>query len=182
MAIRFTRGNSDFGRITDPTNLTAATIAAGDKVSLADTAEDGVPIGVEISPIYLYTAQSKMPRDSGVTQVSFNATPTIMNTDLQNLAFALGEDSAYSAGPPITFNFRKDTLGEAAIAWYSEGKAGTGLLRRIFAPLSRLTGLGNLQQAKSAWMAINPTYTVLDPGTDPSGAPIHPLQIADLAA
>lgn len=183
MPINFLRGNSDFGRIASPTGKTAANIVTGDKTSLADTAENGVPIGVQVSPIYLYTAQSKMPRDSGVTQVLFEARPEIFNLELENFAKALLEDSAYTAGPPKTFNFRKDTLGESEGAIYSEGRGeASDKIRRLFAPLVRLTGLGDVVQAKTEWMAIRPTYTILDPGTDESGNAIHPLQVAEIAA
>lgn len=183
MPISFLRGNSDFGRITDPDGLTAATISSGDKESLADTGEQGVPVGVEISPIYLYTSQSKMPRDSGVTQVRFEARPEIFNCELQNFSKVLIEDSAYAAGPPKVFNFRKDTLGESEGAIYSEGRGeSSSAIRRLFAPLVRLTGLGDVVQGKTEWMACRPTYTILDPGLDESGGAIYPLQIAEITS
>ena len=175
--ISFVRGNSDFGRVI-----------AGVDTSLADTAETGVPIGVEVSPLRLFTAQSKMARAAGISQVSMRATPTILNLALQNLAYALFEEAAFSGdldGAPATpevFNFRKATLGESEGAIYSEGAGPLGSVRRIYMPRVVLTGLGPVSQGKTEWMSLSPEYEALDPGDDVHGDPIHPVTITDTPA
>lgn len=170
--VSFIRGNSDFGRVI-----------SGVDTSLADTAESGVPIGIEVSPLRLYSAQSKMPRDAGISQIAMRATPTIVNLSLQNLAYALLEESNFSGdlvgASPEVFNFAKDTIGETEGAIYSLGPGPLGSTRRIDMPRVVLVGLGALNQGKTEWMSLQPEYESLDPGDDVHGNPIHPCTITD---
>ena len=175
--VSFVRGNSDFGRVISDAD-----------VSLADTGESGVPIALEVDPLRLYSAQSKMPVSAGISQLRMRATPTIINLALRNLARALIEDAAFSGdleGAPATaevFNFRKDTIGESEGAIYSEGAGPLGSVRRVAAPRVVLVGLGALNQGKTEWMQITPEYETLDPGLDDYGAAIHPLTVTDTPA
>lgn len=170
--ISFVRGNSDFGRVI-----------SGVDTSLADTGESGVPIGIEVTPLRLYSAQSKMPVDAGISQIGMRATPNIINLSLQNLAYALLEEAQFSGNlltPAIEqFEFQKDSIGESEGSIYSEGAGPLGSVRRIYMPRVVLVGLGQLNQGKTEWMQITPEYETLDPGDDVHGDPIAVCTVTD---
>jgi hypothetical protein len=166
----FVRGHSEVGHKSGATD-----------VPWGRTAEDAVSIQLNVQTVELYSAQSVMAEDSGVTQVGMQLGINGIDGSLQNIGRVLGlPDSAFtgdlSASTNEVLTFDKDDIGASALALYSKGPGPLSSVRRIDAPNCKLASAGALAQAKTGWMLPSAVFNILVPATG------NPLTITDDAA
>jgi len=142
--------------------------------SLGKTAEDAVTLSMNVTTVDLYSSQSKMQEDTGITQVAMQIAINSINGALKNFGRLLGlVDTAFAGDLSLDTNevltVEEDTIGETERAIYSEGPGPLLSTRRIYAQRCKLASIGPIVQAKVGWMLPQMVWNVLNPT---SGAPL----------
>lgn len=169
----FVRGHQEVGHVASSTD-----------VPWGKTAEDAVSIQMNVQTVDLFSAQSKMNEDTGITQIGMDIVIKGIDGALRNIQRAFGlPDSAFTGDlSNITpsdevLEFNEDEIGETERAIYSEGPGPLASTRRIDAPRCKLVSVGALAQSKTGWMLPEATWRVLNPG---SSTPV--VTITDIVA
>jgi hypothetical protein len=141
---------------------------------LGKTAEDAVSLQLDVTTIDLFSSQSKMPEDTGITQVAMKVDIKSINGAAKNIGRLIGlADTAFtgdlSADTNEVLTVEENTIGETERAIYSEGPGPLLSTRRIYAQRCKLASIGPLVQAKTGWMLPSVVWNVLNPT---SGAPL----------
>jgi hypothetical protein len=145
-------------------------VSAAVDVPWGKTQEDAVTLQLNVTTVDLYSSQSKMPEDTGITQVGMQLTINSIDAALRNVGRVLGlPDSAFtgdlSADTNEVLAFADDTIGETERAIYSKGPGPLLSTRRIDASRCKLASAGPLSQSKTGWMLPTCTWNVLVPTT-----------------
>lgn len=158
----YARGHSDFGHV------------AGSDVSWGRSGPEGMSMQLSATSIDLPTAQTLMPVDSGITDVLFTIGIRLVSAALQVIQRAYGlPDSAFSGGlqggSPTAeiLNLQDLDVGKQERQLYSLGP-GAVSTRRIDVFRAKISDLGELAQAKTAWMLPQATWRALAPATGPA--------------
>jgi hypothetical protein len=169
----FTRGHSEVGHV-----------ASGPvDVPWGKTAEEAVEIQMNVTSVDLFSSQSKMEEDTGISRVSMSLAINGIDGALQNIGRMFGmPDTAFtgdlSASTDEVLRFDQDDIGEEVREIYSLGAGALASVRRVSAPRCKLTDVGPLAQSKTGWMVPSATWRVLNPNT----AGVSVLTIRDLAS
>lgn len=135
-------------------------------VSWGKTSEDGVEVQMQVTAVDLFSSQSLMEEDTGISRVSMSLAMNLIHSELSVIADAFGIPAASLTGDgattPETLAIGQADLGAEERALYSLGP-GPNSTRRINAPRAKVADLGNLVQSKTNWMQPAPTWRVLEP-------------------
>lgn len=168
-AFHTARGHNEVGHvITGPTD-----------VSWGKTQEEGVEIQVGVQSVDLFSAQSSMEEDTGITRTTLNFVARLIDAALQSIQRAFGiPDSEFTgdleAATPTAevLDFEAGLVGSQERELYSLGP-GPASTRRIEVPRAKVSDLGPLQQSKTGWMLPQATWRALNPTSG------HALRITD---
>jgi hypothetical protein len=166
----FVRGHQEVGHvITGPTD-----------VPWGKTAEEAVQLQMNVTTVDLFSAQSKMNEDTGITQVGMDIQINGIDGALRNVGRVFGlPDAAFSGTLPAgeELKFEQNDIGETERHIYSEGPGAGASTRRISAPRCKLVNVGPLAQSKTGWFLPTATWRVLNPS---AGIPV--VTITDAVA
>lgn len=148
------------------------------------TQEEGVELQVSVQSVDLFSAQSTMDEDAGITRTSLSLVVRLLSGTLLTIRRALGIPSAQltgdlAAATPTTevLAIKAGNIGFEEKHLYSIG-AGPASTRRIAASRCMLTDMGPLQQSKTGWVLPVATWRILDPTVN-FATPLAVLTITD---
>lgn len=161
---------------------------SGTDTDLGRTAEDAVSIQMNVQSVELFSSQSLMAEDVGITQVGMELVINGIDGSLRNIQRLFGLPDAAFTGDLVVgaideqLDFNEDGIGATERFIYSEGPGPRSSTRRISAPRCKVKNVGPLQQGKTGWMLPTATWGVLRPDLDQAGAEQAILQITDITA
>jgi len=168
------RGHSEVGHV-DPSGPT--------DVPWGKTAEDGIDLQVNATSVDLFSSQSTMEEDTGITRTSLSIVARLIDAALQVFQRATGTpDSEFTgdledATPTAeVLDFEEGKIGSVERALYSLGP-GPASTRRIDAVRSKVADIQSVSQSKVNWWTPTVTWRVLNPA-----AGGHALRITDATA
>lgn len=157
------RGHSEVGHVEAPST----------DVPWGRTTEDGVEMQLGVQSVDLFSSQSLMEEDTGITRVSIGLVIPLVYAELEVIKNAFGIPDAsltgdLSAGTPTqeVLALAPGDIGSQERALYSLG-VGPVSTRRIDVPRAKVTDLGNLKQSKTGWMTPQATWRALAPASGP---------------
>lgn len=157
----YIRGHQEVGHVEDgPAD-----------VPWGKTGEEAIEIQMNVETVDLFSAQSKMNEDTGITRVGMDMVINGIDGSLRNIGRGFGmPDDAFTGDIDLgqeELAFNQNDIGEQERHLYSEGPGAFGSVRRIDVPRAKLANVGPLAQAKTGWMLPVVTWRVLNPGVDP---------------
>lgn len=148
--------------------------------SWGKTQEDGIEVQAAVTAVDLFSAQSTMEEDTGITRTSLSILIRLIDASLQSIQRLFGiPDSEFTgdltAATPTAevLDFEEGLIGSTERVLYSLGP-GPSSTRRIDVPRAKVADLGSLAQSKVNWMLPQATWRVLNPA-----AGGHALRITD---
>jgi|SRR5688572_17744390 len=161
---------------------------SGVDTDLGRTAEDAVSIQMNLQTVELFSSQSLMAEDVGITQVGMELVINGIDGSLRNIQRLFGlPDDAFSGDLVVgdtdeQLDFNEDEMGNTERYIFSEGPGPRSSTRRIAAPRCKVKQVGPLQQNKGSWMLPSSTWGVLRPDLTQGGAEQAILTITDIVA
>lgn len=148
-------------------------------VSWGKTQEEGVEIQVAVNSVDLYSAQSTMEEDTGITRTSLSLVARLIDAALNVIQRATGiPDSEFTGDltdPTPTsevLDLEEGLIGSVERTIYSTGPGPTST-RRIDIPRAKVIDISSMAQSKVAWWLLTVTWRVLNPASG------HALRITD---
>lgn len=163
------RGHQEVGHVNEVTSPDT-------DVPWGKTGEEAIEIQMNVTTVDLFSAQSKMNEDTGITQVGMDAVINGIDGSLRNIGRMFGMPDAAFTGDIDSgtekLDFNQNDIGEQERHLYTLGPgardASGGIsVRRIDIFRAKLSNVGPLAQSKTGWMLPVATWRVLNPGTDP---------------
>lgn len=168
-------------------NLVGMKVGATD-TDLGRTAEDAVSLQMNVQSIELFSSQSLMAEDVGITQVGMDLNIKGIDGTLRNIGRLYGLPDDALTGDLVVgdvdeqLDFNETGIGSTERYIYSEGPGPRSSVRRIAAPRCKVKNVGPLVQSKTGWMIPEATWGVLWPGLTQEGATQPILTITDIVA
>lgn len=148
------------------------------------TQEEGVELQVSVQSVDLFSSQSTMDEDAGITRTSLSLMIRLISGTLVTLRRALGIPSAQLTGDLANatptaevLTIKAGNIGAELKHIYSIGD-GPASTRRIAASRCILTDMAPLQQSKTNWLLPSATWRILDPTTN-FASPLAVVTITD---
>lgn len=133
------------------------------------TQEEGVEVQVAVQSVELYSSQSTMMEDAGITRTGLSFVVRMIDSSLTTLrrlfgmpASALTGDLEAATPTAEVLSFNEGEIGSETKAIYSEGP-GPESTRRFDMPECKLTSIGRLVQSKTNYMLPEATWAILNP-------------------
>lgn len=167
------RGHSEVGHV----------IAGPTDVPWGKTAEDGIDLQINVTAVDLFSSQSTMEEDTGISRMSLSIVARLIDAALQVFQRATGSpdtefsgDLADATPTAEVLDFEEGLIGSVERAIYSEGP-GPASTRRLDAVRAKVADIQSVSQSKVNWWTPTVTWRVLNPA-----AGGHALRITDAVA
>lgn len=137
------------------------------------TGEEAVTLQFAVTTVDLYSSQSKMPEDTGITRVESTLAVNGIDGSLTNIGRMLGmPDSSHNGGDLTALtdealDFNDDDVGEQERWLYSLGPGPLNSTRTIDAFRCKVSDVQPLMQAKTDWMLPQASWRMLRPTSGP---------------